>query len=143
IRILRRSGNRSAKEHDSEASGRGRSETQMQVAQEDLRRPSLEIDGNSQGVDSGKALLAGKFAACASCNGNPRRVTMQMRMDSGSHKSRHESGQQLSRLEPDRAASDADPAAQRSRFPAVYGVLQDAIAAHAFPGCAFGVLAGG
>ena len=68
---------------------------------------------------------------------------MQMRMDSGSHKSRYESGQQLSRVKPDRAASDPDPAAQRSRFPAVYGVLQDAIAAHAFPGCAFGVLAGG
>src|SRR6185437_7165400 len=68
---------------------------------------------------------------------------MQMRMDSGSHKSRYESGQQLSRVKPDRAAADLDPAAQRSRFPAVYSVLQDAIAAHAFPGCAFGVLAGG
>ena len=29
-----------------------------------------------------------------------------------------------------------------SRFAAVYSVLNDAIAAHAFPGCAFGVLAG-
>lgn len=34
----------------------------------------------------------------------------------------------------------ADPG---SRFSAAYGVLDAAIAAHAFPGCAFGVLAGG
>lgn len=35
------------------------------------------------------------------------------------------------------------PAEQRTRFAAAYQVLTDAIAAHAFPGCAFGVLAGG
>jgi serine-type D-Ala-D-Ala carboxypeptidase len=35
-----------------------------------------------------------------------------------------------------------EPVRQRSRFPAVYRVLEEAIAAHAFPGCAFGVLAG-
>ncbi|HEV2135290.1 MAG TPA: serine hydrolase domain-containing protein [Terracidiphilus sp.] len=35
------------------------------------------------------------------------------------------------------------PAAQRSRFAAAYRVLEEAIAARAFPGCAFGVLAGG
>ena len=38
---------------------------------------------------------------------------------------------------------DARPAGPRDRFAAVYGVLGEAIAAHAFPGCAFGVLAGG
>ena len=38
------------------------------------------------------------------------------------------------------APSAADP---RGRFAAVYRVLSDAIAARAFPGCAFGVLAGG
>jgi serine-type D-Ala-D-Ala carboxypeptidase len=31
----------------------------------------------------------------------------------------------------------------RDRFGAVFGVLEEAIAAHAFPGCAFGVLSGG
>lgn len=35
------------------------------------------------------------------------------------------------------------PAEQRSRFAAAYQVLSDGIAAHAFPGCAFGVLAAG
>src|ERR1019366_3359259 len=37
----------------------------------------------------------------------------------------------------------ASPAASRDRFAAVYRVLTDAIAARAFPGCAFGVLADG
>ena len=37
----------------------------------------------------------------------------------------------------------APPAGSRGRFAAVYRVLDDAIAARAFPGCAFGVLAGG
>src|ERR1035437_3996933 len=37
-------------------------------------------------------------------------------------------------------ASPVDP---RSRFDSVYRILDDAIAARAFPGCAFGVLAGG
>jgi CubicO group peptidase (beta-lactamase class C family) len=35
------------------------------------------------------------------------------------------------------------PADPRRRFASVYRVLNDAISAHAFPGCAFGVLAGG
>jgi len=35
------------------------------------------------------------------------------------------------------------PAHQRSRFSAAYRVLEEAIAAHAFPGCAFGVLVRG
>jgi CubicO group peptidase (beta-lactamase class C family) len=35
------------------------------------------------------------------------------------------------------------PANPGTRFAAAYAVLNDAIAAHAFPGCAFGVLAGG
>jgi CubicO group peptidase (beta-lactamase class C family) len=35
------------------------------------------------------------------------------------------------------------PAESRDRFAAAYGVLETAIAEHAFPGCAFGVLAGG
>src|SRR5580658_2536682 len=33
--------------------------------------------------------------------------------------------------------------AYRDRFPAAYRVLEDAIAARGFPGCAFGVMAGG
>ena len=37
----------------------------------------------------------------------------------------------------------ADMAEQAERFAGVYKVLEDAIAAHAFPGCAFGVMAGG
>jgi CubicO group peptidase (beta-lactamase class C family) len=37
----------------------------------------------------------------------------------------------------------ADGAAARSRFESAYRVLTDAIAARAFPGCAFGVFAGG
>lgn len=37
------------------------------------------------------------------------------------------------------AVSNSEP----DRFPAVYRVLQDAIQQHAFPGCAFGVFAGG
>jgi CubicO group peptidase (beta-lactamase class C family) len=37
----------------------------------------------------------------------------------------------------------ARPADPLNRFDAVYRILNDAIAAHAFPGCAFGVLAGG
>jgi CubicO group peptidase (beta-lactamase class C family) len=35
------------------------------------------------------------------------------------------------------------PSAKRDQFKAVYQVLGDAITAHAFPGCAFGVLAHG
>ena len=37
----------------------------------------------------------------------------------------------------------ARPADPQNRFDAVYRILDDAIAARAFPGCAFGVLAGG
>jgi CubicO group peptidase (beta-lactamase class C family) len=37
----------------------------------------------------------------------------------------------------------APPAGPRDRFAAVYRVLEEAIAAHAFPGCAFGALANG
>jgi CubicO group peptidase (beta-lactamase class C family) len=54
-------------------------------------------------------------------------------MASGAHQPIHEPDQE----------SVPEPAAQRSRFTAAYRVLEDAIAAHAFPGCAFGVLAGG
>ena len=68
---------------------------------------------------------------------------MQIKMASGSHKPTHESGGSVSHEEPGRAVADFDPAAQRDRFPAAYRVLQDAIAARAFPGCAFGVLARG
>jgi CubicO group peptidase (beta-lactamase class C family) len=39
--------------------------------------------------------------------------------------------------------SAAPPVAPQSRFAAAYRVLDEAIAAHAFPGCAFGVLASG
>src|SRR6478752_2511097 len=41
------------------------------------------------------------------------------------------------------SSSIAVPAEQSNRFVSVYQVLTDAIAAGAFPGCAFGVLAGG
>ncbi|MGH9598497.1 MAG: serine hydrolase domain-containing protein [Terracidiphilus sp.] len=46
-------------------------------------------------------------------------------------------------MDPKPAPPVAAPAAQRARFAAAYRVLEDAIGAHAFPGCAFGVLAGG
>lgn len=39
-------------------------------------------------------------------------------------------------------SNSSPPPASRQRFDAVYRVLQEAIAAHAFPGCAFGVLSG-
>jgi serine-type D-Ala-D-Ala carboxypeptidase len=40
-------------------------------------------------------------------------------------------------------ATPADPAAPASRFATAQAVLHDAIAAHAFPGCAYGVFADG
>ncbi len=40
-------------------------------------------------------------------------------------------------------SSVADMPEQSERFAGVYKVLQNGIAAHAFPGCAFGVFAGG
>ena len=40
-------------------------------------------------------------------------------------------------------SSIADMPEQAERFAGVYKVLQDAVAGHAFPGCAFGVFAGG
>jgi CubicO group peptidase (beta-lactamase class C family) len=40
-------------------------------------------------------------------------------------------------------SSVADMPEQSERFAGVYKVLQDAITAHAFPGCAFGIFAGG
>lgn len=40
-------------------------------------------------------------------------------------------------------STPAESATARERFPAAWRVLDDAIAARAFPGCAFGVLAGG
>jgi CubicO group peptidase (beta-lactamase class C family) len=40
-------------------------------------------------------------------------------------------------------SSVADMPEQSGRFAGVYKVLQDAITVHAFPGCAFGVIAGG
>ncbi|MGA3372465.1 MAG: serine hydrolase domain-containing protein [Terracidiphilus sp.] len=40
-------------------------------------------------------------------------------------------------------SEDTPPAGSRSRFAAVYCLLDEAIQARAFPGCAFGVLAGG
>lgn len=50
-------------------------------------------------------------------------------IDEGTHAARHASG--------------PDPARQRDRFAPAYRVLQQAIAARAFPGCAFGVIADG
>ncbi|MGA7340611.1 MAG: serine hydrolase domain-containing protein [Terracidiphilus sp.] len=44
---------------------------------------------------------------------------------------------------PETALPAAAAGAARSRFGAAYRVLEDAIAARGFPGCAFGVLAGG
>lgn len=70
-------------------------------------------------------------------------------MASGSHRSISESDYESDRgrcAGPAREAADlppSDPSVQRSRFPAAYRVLEDAIASRAFPGCAFGVLAGG
>jgi CubicO group peptidase (beta-lactamase class C family) len=46
-------------------------------------------------------------------------------------------------MKPANSPSVATPSGSRSRFASVYRVLEDAIAARAFPGCAFGVLAGG
>src|ERR1017187_2399200 len=44
---------------------------------------------------------------------------------------------------PESSRSTPKPADSKTRFAAVYRVLTEAISAHAFPGCAFGVLAGG
>jgi CubicO group peptidase (beta-lactamase class C family) len=46
-------------------------------------------------------------------------------------------------MDPKITPPDAPKASQRSRFAPAYRVLDEAIAAHAFPGCAFGVLSGG
>jgi CubicO group peptidase (beta-lactamase class C family) len=46
-------------------------------------------------------------------------------------------------MEPKIIPLDAPPASPRERFAAAYRVLEEAIAARVFPGCAFGVLAGG
>jgi CubicO group peptidase (beta-lactamase class C family) len=45
-------------------------------------------------------------------------------------------------MKPEIIPSAPLPSAPHNRFAAAYQVLNDAIAAHAFPGCAFGVLAG-
>lgn len=82
---------------------------------------------------------------------NPQRFTMPITMAAGSNLSKYEPDRDASQAGPARAAANLagidkpipGPAAQRSRFPAAYRVLEDAIAAHAFPGCAFGVLASG
>ena len=63
----------------------------------------------------------------------PKRFTMQIAMASRAHQPIHTSDPEFA----------PETAAQRSRFAAACRVLEDAIAAHAFPGCAFGVLAGG
>lgn len=67
------------------------------------------------------------------CGGAAQRFTMQVRMASAAHKPAHQAAM----------ASATDFAAQRDRFSTAYRVLEEAIAAHAFPGCAFGVFAGG
>jgi CubicO group peptidase (beta-lactamase class C family) len=46
-------------------------------------------------------------------------------------------------MKPKLSPTTSASAAQRDQFASAYRVLDDAIAAHAFPGCAFGVLAGG
>jgi CubicO group peptidase (beta-lactamase class C family) len=46
-------------------------------------------------------------------------------------------------MKPTVSPSAPDSASRSGRFAAVYRVLNEAIAAHAFPGCAFGVVAGG
>lgn len=45
-------------------------------------------------------------------------------------------------MDPETIPSAAAPLQARTRFAAAYRVLEDAIGEHAFPGCAFGVLAG-
>lgn len=56
---------------------------------------------------------------------------MLIMTDSSAHLPSHKSDQQLT----------PHPSAQRNQFANAYRVLEEAIAAHAFPGCAFGVLA--
>ena len=46
-------------------------------------------------------------------------------------------------MKPETISSGNAAQGYTGRFASVFGVLNDAIAAHAFPGCAFGVLAGG
>lgn len=62
-----------------------------------------------------------------------QRFSIAIVMASGAHPPIHQSNHE----------SLPESAAQRSRFAAAYRVLEEAIAAHAFPGCAFGVIAGG
>lgn len=51
--------------------------------------------------------------------------------------------QMMASTNSDANTGNSDAVAGRDRFRDAYGVLQDAISAHAFPGCAFGVWAGG
>lgn len=46
-------------------------------------------------------------------------------------------------MEPETSPAAVEPRPDRGRFAAAYRVLEEAIAARAFPGCAFGVFAGG
>ena len=62
-------------------------------------------------------------------------------MATGSHKPAYEAELAAGRVA--KHGLQPDGAGQRSRFRAAYCVLEEAIAAHAFPGCAFGVLADG
>lgn len=66
---------------------------------------------------------------------------MQTGMATGSHKPAYEAELAAGRVA--KHGLQPDGAGQRSRFRAAYCVLEEAIAAHAFPGCAFGVLADG
>lgn len=61
-------------------------------------------------------------------------------MASGAYKPSHESAHALTHAAVHEPGPDR--ARQRERFAAAYRVLDDAIASHAFPGCAFGVIAG-
>jgi CubicO group peptidase (beta-lactamase class C family) len=58
---------------------------------------------------------------------------MQLAMASGAHQSSHKTGHE----------SALQPVPWRSRFSAACRVLEEAVAAHAFPGCAFGAIARG
>jgi serine-type D-Ala-D-Ala carboxypeptidase len=77
-------------------------------------------------------IRAGSYPRRAATAGHSR-FRMQIAMASGAQQPIHQSDDE-----------SAPPAAtQRRRFSAVYRILEEAIAAHAFPGCAFGVLDGG
>lgn len=106
----------------------------------------MEIDGSPQKQDSAGSGNVSRNLTRAVTSVIPQQFTMPITMASGSNPSKYESDREPSQAGPTGAAiaqSKPDPVAHRSRFARAYRVLEDAIAAHAFPGCAFGVLVSG